>query len=162
MNSPLDDTARNRFFAPARKAIETAKTRRSCPEYPDEDFILSGAGRVFAAALSGRDWVQQIMSRMGFFVCMAHNLMVLFERRLEREENLRDEKSLAKRQKRLEQMKRTIRASGREPNPLVVNCTRVSQRSLQFIRWLRNALAFPTSWDAEIAQLRLLMAKYLS
>jgi len=425
MNSPLDDTVRNRFFAPARKAIETAKTKRSCPEYPDEDFILSGVGRVFAAALSGRDWVQQVMSRMGFsvsvssffqalksrrrlafsgevdehirkqvdqtcdsswdllsehpelqgyevfasdghyeaaathtkpvrgkvyaagyffslnlrshslalldvarpelkgnrkehdssalkrlspsqlrlgapigtkvihaydaaaidyrqwlkwktkgiylisrekansraqvigvrdvdrddprnigvlsdeyvgvfsgvlirrvryqdpatgevfsfitsqftlpagliaflyklrwdiekcfdekknklqekkawatsdvarsqqafFVCMAHNLMVLFERRLEREENLRDEKILAKRQKRLEQMKRTIRASGRVPNPLVVNCTRVSQRSLQFIRWLRNALAFPTSWDAEIAQLRPLMAKYLS
>ncbi len=101
-------------------------------------------------------------SQQALFVCLAHNLMVLFERDLEREENLREEMSRAKRRKRIEEMKRKISAGGGRPNPLVVNCSRVSQRSLQFIRWLRYALAFPTSWNAEIAQLRPLMAKYLS
>ncbi len=101
-------------------------------------------------------------SQQALFVCMAHNLMILFERRLEQEENLRDEKSLAKRRKRLEKIQQKILAAGRTPNPLVINCTRVSQRSLQFIRWLRDVLAFPTSWDAEIDQLRPLMAKYIS
>ena len=101
-------------------------------------------------------------AQQALFVCMAHNLMVLLERDLEHNESIRDEKSYAKRRKRLEAAKREILAAGRVPNPLVVNCTRVSQRSLQFIRWLRTALVSSASWDTEISQLRPLMAKYMS
>ena len=100
-------------------------------------------------------------SQQAHFVCTAHNLMLLFERQLETDENLRDAKNEAKRQKRLEELKRKILANGREPNPLVMNCTRTTQRSLQFIRWLRDVLAIPTSWRAEITALRPLMARYL-
>jgi len=101
-------------------------------------------------------------SQQALFVCMTHNLMVLLERQIERDEGIRDEKCLAKRRERIEQMKEKILQAGREPNPLVLSCTRITQRSLQFIRWLRIALAAPTSWQAEIDQLRPLMAKYLS
>lgn len=96
------------------------------------------------------------------FVCMAHNLMVLLERSLDRDEGLRDEKSLAKQRKRLAELEEKIRAEGRLPNPLVLKCQRATQRSLQFIRWLRHALEFETSWEASIQQLRPLMAKYLT
>jgi hypothetical protein len=96
------------------------------------------------------------------FVCMAHNLMVLLERSLDRDEGLRDEKSLAKQRKRLAELEEKIRAEGRLPNPLVLKCQRATQRSLQFIRWLRHALEFGTSWEASIQQLRPLMAKYLT
>ena len=100
-------------------------------------------------------------SQQAHFVCMAHNLMLLLERQLEADENLRDEKNEAKRQKRVEELKRKILENGRKPNPLVINCIRSTQRSLQFIRWLRDALAFPTSWRAEITALRPLMIRYL-
>ena len=101
-------------------------------------------------------------SQQALFVCMAHNLMLLLERQLDETENLREEKVQAKRQKRLEELKLHILANGRKPNPLVIEWNRATQRSLQFIRWLRNVLFFPSSWKAEILALRPLMAKYLS
>ena len=101
-------------------------------------------------------------SNQALFVCMAHNLLVLLERQLDREEDLRDEKILAKRRKRLKRLEQQIRASGRNPNPMVMKCHRITQRSLQFIRWLRDALVFRTSWDAGIELLRPLMNDYIA
>lgn len=101
-------------------------------------------------------------SQQAHFVCMAHNLLVLLERKLEREEGLRDDKLYEKRLKRMEQIEKKIRAADRTPNPMVLKCNRITQRSLQFIRWLRNAIASLTSWSDGVAQLRPLMAKYLS
>ena len=100
-------------------------------------------------------------SQQAHFVCMAHNLMLLLERHIERNEGLRDEKSLSKRRTRVEEMKKKILAAGRKPNPLVLNCTRTTQRSLQFIRWIRNAILFPSAWRAEITVLHPLMTRYL-
>jgi len=101
-------------------------------------------------------------SQQAHFVCMAHNLLILLERKLEREEGLRDDKLYKKRLKRMEQIEKKIRAADRTPNPMVLKCNRITQRSLQFIRWLRNAIASLTSWSDGVAQLRPLMAKYLS
>lgn len=101
-------------------------------------------------------------SQQALFVCMAHNLLVLLERKLEREEDLRDEKLYEKRRKRLRRLEREIQDCGRKANPMVLNCNRVTQRSLQFIRWLRDALAFPTPWREGVELLRPLMAKYIS
>jgi len=109
-------------------------------------------------------WATSAVARFqqALFICIAHNLMILLERELDETEDLRDEKNQAKRQKRLENLKRVILANGRKPNPLVIDCIRATQRSLQFIRWLREVLFFPTSWTAEIAALRPLMTRYLS
>lgn len=104
----------------------------------------------------------QAKSIQSHFVCMTHNLMVLLERRLDRDENIRDEKSLAKRRQRLAELEEIIRTHGRVSNPLVLECHRITQRSLQFIRWLRHALEFPRSWNDDIQSLRPLMAKYIT
>jgi hypothetical protein len=58
-------------------------------------------------------------------------------------------------------MKKKIKHSGRQPNPMVIKCTRITQRSLQFIRWVRNALDTASSWPSAVESLRPLMAKYL-
>jgi len=59
-------------------------------------------------------------------------------------------------------MKRRMLKAGRQPNPLVLNYTRITQRSLRFIRRLRIVLDATNSWRAEIEQLRPLMARYVS
>ena len=82
-------------------------------------------------------------SQQALFVCMAHNLLVLLERKLEREENIRDEKLHDKRLKRLKRLEQEIRACGRKPNPMVLKCNRITQRSLQFIRWLQKRSCVP-------------------
>lgn len=95
------------------------------------------------------------------FVCLAHNLMVLLERQLDRDEGIRDRKSLLRKRQRLAQLEKNIRDAGREPNPLVLKCHRITQRSLQFIRWLRSALYSNDSWKADIQRLQPLMEGYL-
>lgn len=95
------------------------------------------------------------------FVCLAHNLLVLLERKLAREEGITDKKAEEKRRKRLDETIKSLRKEGRQPNPLVVRCTRITQRSLQFIRWVRNALDTSSPWSRSIEVLRPLMASYL-
>ena len=96
------------------------------------------------------------------FLCLAHNLLVLLERQLEREEGITDKKVQVRRQKRIEEMEEKVRASGHTPNPMVVKCTRITQRSLQYIRWVRNALDTASPWLHAVKSLRPLMANYLS
>lgn len=96
------------------------------------------------------------------FFCLAHNLLVLLERTLESEEGITDVKAQEKRRKRIEEMKATIRQRNTAPNPMVLKCTRITQRSLQFIRWVRNALDSASSWPDAVETLRPLMAGYLT
>ena len=93
-------------------------------------------------------WARSLNARnqQALFVCLAHNLLVLFERCLDREEGIRDQKVHAKRKKRAQISEAWIREQGAQPNPLVQQCCRPTQRSLQFIRWLRHCLEIPTSW----------------
>lgn len=95
------------------------------------------------------------------FVCLAHNLMVLLERCLERE-GIRDEKVQAKRRRRTQEMIRDSLQLGNRPNPMVLKCSRMTQRSLQFIRWLRHYLFDRSPWNDALASLRPLMEAYLT
>jgi len=103
----------------------------------------------------------QARSQQALFVCMVHNLLILLERKLHREEQILDEKAISKQRRRLKDRERAIRNSGRKPNPLVQNHTRITQRSLQFIRWIRNALRAQTPWRPALELLRPLMTAYL-
>ena len=100
-------------------------------------------------------------TQQALFVCMVHNLLLLLERKLDLEEDIREEKLLAKKQRRLKDLERAIRNAGRTPNPLVQNCLRITQRSLQFIRWVRDSLHAKTPWRPAVEQLRPLMTAYL-
>ncbi len=111
-----------------------------------------------------KDWAASEVAhaQQALFICLTHNLMVLFERNLLREENIRDIKSEKKRRLRLEALKETLQARGEQLNPLVEHCSRITQRSLQFIRWLRYSLFTPTPYSEGVALLRPLMEKYIS
>jgi len=109
-------------------------------------------------------WAASEVARcqQALFLGLAHNLMVLFERELQRQEGLRDFKCEEKRRRRLEELKKALRARGQPLNPLVEHCTRITQRSLQFVRWLRACLFTPTPYSVGLAHLRPLMERYLS
>lgn len=85
----------------------------------------------------------------------------MLENTLKAEEGIVDLKVQAKQTKRLaEDIEKTVQA-GRSPNILVQNLSRATQRSLQFIRWLRTGLILNTSWEQAVVQLRPLMLRYL-
>lgn len=96
------------------------------------------------------------------FVCLAHNLLLMLERRIGESEGIRDEKVEVKRAARQALAERAAAAAGRRPNPLVAGCARATERSLQFIRWLRYCLGKPRHWNLEIETLRPYMKAYIS
>ena len=100
-------------------------------------------------------------SQQAGFICLAHNLLVLFERCLKIHEGICDEKVTSKQRKRLAEAEEIIRAKGLQPNPLVQNYARATERSMQFIRWIRHCLQIPTSWRDGTDALRPLMEKYI-
>ncbi len=96
------------------------------------------------------------------FICLAHNLMVLFEHQLADEHGVTDVKNQQKRARRLKQVVETLRERGETPNPLVMQCVRITQRRLQFIRWLRHCLDHKTPYDEGVELLKPYMLKYIS
>ena len=95
------------------------------------------------------------------FIALAHNLLILLERDLENEEGITDEKVKRKRASAMALSELQAVKANRVPNPLVAQASRVTQRSLQFIRWLRWALTMNTPWTDAVENLRPLMQKYL-
>ncbi len=100
-------------------------------------------------------------SQQALFITLAHNLLVLLEHRLEVDEGIVDEKVRRKHAKCIAAGIEQARTENRTPNILVEKLSRVTQRSQQFIRWLRLGLTINPSWEYSVDQLRPLMQKYL-
>ena len=96
------------------------------------------------------------------FVCLAHNLMLMLERLIGESEGVRDEKVEVKRAARQALAELVAAEAGRRPNPLVAGCARATERSLQFLRWLRYCLGKPRCWSLEIEALRPYMKAYIN
>jgi hypothetical protein len=96
------------------------------------------------------------------FTALTHNLMLLFEAKVESEEDIRDEKVERKYQTELD--RRTEEASkwGRNLPKMIERLRRrATQFSCQFIRWLRNHLAIQSSYEASLPALHRAMVAYL-
>ncbi len=104
---------------------------------------------------------EQARLQQACFVCMAHNLMLMLERSLG-EEGIRDEKVIKRREKREKALLVEILGSGRVPNAMAIKGNGITQRSLQFIRWLRHCLRYATPWETEKLVLRPLMEAYMN
>ena len=100
--------------------------------------------------------------QQALFVTLTHNLLVLLENRLKHEEGIVDEKVLKKHAKYIAAGIDQARSEFRLPNELVVKFSRVTKRSLQFIRWLQLGLIQNPPWRQAVEQLRPLMLKYLT
>ena len=95
------------------------------------------------------------------FMCLAHNLMLIFERKLKVEEGIADKKILDRRKARISENLKKAEAADRPMNPMLLAIRGSVQRSFQFIRWLRWVLVHRTLWGPAMDELRPLMAEYL-
>jgi hypothetical protein len=114
--------------------------------------------------LEKKAWATTPIARcqQALFLCLAHNLMLLFERCLQSEDGITDDKVQNKRKQRTDILIAQMESRGAVLNPLVQECSRATQRSLQFIRWLRHHLFLPTPYSEALALLRPLMHEYLA
>lgn len=96
------------------------------------------------------------------FICLAYNLCALLEEKLKLGEGIVDQKARTKQLKRKEAEKRQAEDAGRKMNPLVMTSCLITQRSFQFIRWLRLEIDHASPWKLAVEQLRPLMDRYLA
>jgi IS4 transposase len=86
------------------------------------------------------------------FECLAHNLLLLFEKHLEQSEGLRDEVEEKKQAGRLKTPPAAIIHLAR--NFINSALTRATQRTQRFIRWVRARLYLEAPWSESVARLR--------
>jgi len=105
---------------------------------------------------------EQSKHQQANFICLAHNLCVLLEDKLESDEGIVDGEALAKQAKRKREEARRANQAGRLMNALAQASRLPTQRSCQFIRWLGLVIDHNTPWKEAVALLRPLMARYLA
>lgn len=96
------------------------------------------------------------------FICMAHNLMVLFVSELEYSHGIREEKVLEKRRKWLDLREARAKKQGRSLHVFHRSIRSSSQITLQFLRSLRNAILMKMPLELAIPVFRRSMQEYLS
>ena len=82
------------------------------------------------------------------FLCITHNLMMLIEAKIAAHENLSDTAEPERRRKRKEILEKAGKA-----NYVATAIQRLTQRTLKFIRWLRNFAYQDVSWHHAVARL---------
>jgi len=100
-----------------------------------------------------KSWASSLVAKQShaIFECLAHNLLLLFEKYIVRSEGLRDEMELEKHQGRTKAPTGIIRAIGNFINTAV---HRATQRTQRFIRWVRVWIYKDAPWRDSIARLR--------
>ena len=94
----------------------------------------------------------------GQLVALTHNLLLRYEARLEREHGLNNAAEDQRRQKRLQELKQAARQTGSPLTTLRTGLRRATQRSVKFLRWLRQALRENLAETAAVPRLSQLYA----
>ena len=94
----------------------------------------------------------------GQLVALTHNLLLIYEARLEREHGVSNEAEDQRRQARHQALKQASRRAGSPLTTLRTGLRRATQRSVKFLRWLRHALREKLTEEAALPRLSLLYA----
>ena len=91
-------------------------------------------------------------SNQAQLLCLTHNLLTLFEGDLEKQEGIRNEAEWERKANTLEET-RHLEENGHSLPWIYEAIQRITQRSVKFIRWLRNHLDTGASWSQAMAAL---------
>jgi len=93
------------------------------------------------------------------FVCIAHNLMLILEDCLEKE-GIENESENNRRNKRLEKVLGSSKTINVKLPTFLTQPKRATQRSVKFVRWLRNHLYINASWIEALGPLKRIYAAF--
>ena len=94
----------------------------------------------------------------GQLVALTHNLLLIYEARLEREHGLSHTAEDQRRRQRSREQERLARQAERPISSLRAGVQRATQRSVKFVRWLRHALRENLAEASAVARLAQLYA----
>jgi len=89
-----------------------------------------------------------------WFICLAHNLMVIQEHKLRTEEGVTNTSEIKRKAKRLQTEIERLAEKNEVLPVLLRDFQRLTQRSVKYIRWLRAFLFVPAPWINVVAALR--------
>ena len=93
------------------------------------------------------------------FLILTHNLMLIYEQWLESRHGVENQAEDQRRNQRTAQMIKTAAKQGTPISTLVIQTRRATQRSVKFVRWLRQSLRDQLAEATAVLQLKLLYAK---
>ena len=87
-------------------------------------------------------WATSLVAKavQGQMVAITHNLMLLYEDRLENDHGVTNTAEDERREKRALAIARVAAKAGRPASTLLLIARRATQRSVKFVRWLRHAI----------------------
>lgn len=93
------------------------------------------------------------------FICMAYNLMLLLEGSVEKEGITNDIEDI-RRSRRLKEVLANTKVNKKTLPDFLTQPKRATQRSVKFIRWIRNHLFMNTSWREALGPLQRIYAAF--
>lgn len=123
----------NEMDLPAGVIAELYRRRWEAEKVFDEIKNKLGEKKAWATSLVAKEVQAQM-------VAITHNLMVLYEERLEKDHGVSNTAENKRREKRTMKMNKIATKAGRPPGALLLRVRRATQRSVKFVRWLRHAL----------------------
>ena len=141
----------NEMDLPACVLIELYRRRWEAEKVFDEIKNKLGEKKAWGTHLGSRQTQAQ-------FVALTHNLLLIYESRLEKEHGVANAAEDQRREARQQELREYLAATGREISSLVIGARRATQRSVKFLRWLRHALHERLAEEAAVPHLKFLYA----
>jgi len=101
-------------------------------------------------------WATSLVAKeaQALLIAITHNLLVRYEQELEREHGVTNEAEDRRRTKRMEAAGQTCEKKGTPLTSLVLCARRATQRSVKFVRWLRQSIRDRVAEAAAVPRLR--------
>jgi hypothetical protein len=105
-------------------------------------------------------WATSLVAKavQGNLVAITHNLMLIYESRLEKNHGVTNTAEDERRGKRSTEFAKTAMRAGRPASTLLLIARRATQRSVKFVRWLRHAIRENLAEDVAAPRLATLYA----
>ena len=141
----------NEMDLPACVLVELYRRRWDVEKVFDEIKNKLGEKKAWGTNLGSKQTQAQ-------FVALTHNLLLIYESRLEQEHGVANTAEDQRRAARQQELREYLQATGREISSLVICARRATQRSVKFLRWLRHALHGRLAEEAAVPRLKALYA----
>ena len=136
---------------PAGVIVELYRRRWEAEKVFDEIKNKLGEKKAWATSLVAKVAQAQL-------VALTHNLLLIYEQTLELEHGVANQAEDQRRAKRVEASKKKCADLGQPLSTLVLQARQTTQRSLKFIRWLRQSIRDQLAEAAAVFRLKVLYA----
>lgn len=123
----------NEMDLPAGIIVELYRRRWEAEKTFDEIKNKLGEKKAWATSLVAKKAQAQ-------FIAITHNLLLLYEQKLETEHGVTNQAEDARRAKRIKAAVAECEKIGQSLSSLVLSARRATQRSVKFVRWVRQAI----------------------